>query len=117
MKMKRTFLILMSFIILSGTVHAQTETLQSKAELLAQDPVFSHASIGICVRNAAGSTLAEVNRGKMLVPASNMKLISTGAALHGLGPNYQYSTSIQYDGVIEKGILHGNGKGLSETKE
>ena len=108
MEMKRTYLVLILFIILSGGLHAQTETLQSKAESLAQDPVFSHASVGICVRNATGSTLAEVNGGKMLVPASNMKLISTGVALHSLGPDYKYHTSIQYDGAIKNGTLHGN---------
>ena len=106
--MKRTAITIISFFILSGILHARTEALQAKAAALAEDPVFNHASVSICVRNADGLTLAQVNGEKMLVPASNMKLISTGAALHELGPDYRFRTKIGYDGEIAEGVLHGD---------
>ena len=56
----------------------------------------------------AGDMLAEHNSDKMLLPASNMKLISTGAALFSLGPAYRFATEIAHDGYIKDGILHGN---------
>ena len=56
----------------------------------------------------AGDVLAAVNDEKTLVPASNMKLISTGAALFALGPEYRFSTEIAHDGHISEGTLHGN---------
>ena len=50
----------------------------------------------------------DINADKMLVPASNMKLISTGAAIHKLGPDYRFETAIGHDGTIEDGVLNGN---------
>ena len=87
---------------------AQTNVLQEKAMALAADPVFSQAQTGVCVVSGTGEIIADVNSEKMLVPASNMKLISTGAALYALGADYKFHTGIHYDGGIENGTLHGN---------
>ena len=84
------------------------QTIRKEAEILAADPAFSQASVGICVRNADGSDIASVNAGKMLIPASNMKLITTGAALEHFGPQRKFKTTIAYDGTISDGILKGN---------
>ena len=86
----------------------QAQSLQQYAEALAADPTFSHAVVGIRVVKGDGEEMATLNSEKMLVPASNMKLITTGAALYSLGTDYKFHTSIQYDGVIENGTLHGN---------
>ena len=99
--------------VIALTIHcavsfAQTDILQQKAEALAADPVFSHASVGLRIVKGNGDSIVSLNEDKMLIPASNMKLISTGAALYSLGPDYRFHTSIQYDGVIENGTLHGN---------
>ena len=75
---------------------------------MADDPALSHAITGISVRTAGGRTLMEHNADMLLLPASNMKLISTGAALYALGPDYRYETVIGHDGVITEGTLHGN---------
>ena len=96
-----------SFLLVVSTI-VSAQTLQEKAEALANDPVFSHGLTGMCVISGAGDRLADVNSEKMLVPASNMKLISTGAALYSLGPDYKFHTSICHDGTIEDGVLHGN---------
>ena len=100
----------LSTLIFAFCTHlaAQTVSLQEKAESLANDPVFQNAITGISVVSGAGEALAGVNTEKMLVPASNMKLISTGAALYSLGADYKFHTGIQYDGTIENGTLHGN---------
>ncbi len=42
----------------------------------------------------SGQTVYSHNPNKSMVPASNMKLVTTAAALHFLGPEYQYKTSI-----------------------
>ena len=89
-------------------VHAQTTDPQQTAEMLADDPVFSHAHVGIKAVRGDGGVIASVNEEKMLGPASNMKLISTGAALFSLGPEYRFSTDLAYDGHISEGVLHGN---------
>ena len=87
---------------------AQVPSLQQSIETIISDPALSEATVGICVRTGDGRTLADIESDNMIMPASNMKLISTGAAIHLLGPNYQYITRIGYDGVVEKGILKGN---------
>lgn len=102
------FIIFILIFTISPCVMAQQGGLQQSADALATDPVFSHAGVGICVMNGQGETLAEVNEDKMLVPASNMKLISTGAALFSLGPDFRFSTDIAHDGHISEGVLHGN---------
>ena len=86
----------------------QSASLQAKAETLAADPTFSHAMVGISARTVGGRTLIGLNEDKLLMPASNMKLISTGAALYALGPDYRYETVIGHDGEVIDGVLHGN---------
>ena len=93
-------------ILLSQTVGAQS--LQQSIETIISDPALAEATIGICVRTGDGVTLAEIDSDNMIMPASNMKLISTGTALHRLGPEHQLITEIAHDGKIEKGVLKGN---------
>lgn len=88
--------------------HAQTATPQQTAEMLAADPAFSHAHVGVKAVRGDGEVMASWNEEKMLGPASNMKLISTGAALFSLGPQFRFSTDLAYDGHISDGVLHGN---------
>jgi len=45
---------------------------------------------------------------KKLKPASNVKLVTTLAALKYLGPDFKFKTKIYTDGKIEKGVLKGN---------
>ncbi len=47
-----------------------------------------------------GRTILDINSGTTLVPASNMKLITTGAAISSLGPDFRFSTSIGYSGTV-----------------
>ena len=46
------------------------------------------------VRASSGKTLYSRNANKALIPASNMKIITTAAALSYLGPDYQYKTKV-----------------------
>lgn len=50
----------------------------------------------------------EHNPNKVLIPASNMKLITSAAALFFLGPNFTFSTDIYGDKPIHNGIIEGN---------
>lgn len=81
---------------------------QDAVKTLVSDPTFSEAVIGICVTSGCGENLAEHNSKIKLVPASNMKLITTGAAIHTLGKDFRFETSIGYKGRIENGTLKGN---------
>ncbi len=72
------------------------------------DPALGEAVISICARTGDGRTLVDIDADNMLIPASNMKLISTGTALHALGRDYRFETRIGYDGEIRNGVLSGN---------
>jgi len=56
-----------------------------------------------------GEVIYERNPGKLFMPASNMKLYTTAAALWMLGPQYKYVTDFVTSGSIdEKGVLQGD---------
>ena len=55
-----------------------------------------------------GETLYEIRSKKLLIPASNAKVITTAVALKYLGPNYRFSTQIYTDGILENQVLKGN---------
>lgn len=56
---------------------------------------------------ATGENLAEFNNGSPLAPASNMKLLTTAAALDTLGTDYIFETQILWDG--KSLIIRGDG--------
>lgn len=89
-------------------VAAEGSGIRERIEAVAADPAFSQAVVGICARKADGTPLVEMNSQTMMLPASNMKLISTGAALHALGTDMQFETRLGYDGTVEDGTLHGD---------
>ncbi len=56
-----------------------------------------------------GDTLYQRNAGTPLVPASTMKMLTSAAAFERLGPQYQFSTDVLYDGTLgQDGTLSGN---------
>ena len=70
---------------------------------------FGNAFWGVMVLDLeTGAVVAEENAGKSFVPASNVKLYTTAAALDQLGPQYRYRTRIYVSGDVEDGVLHGN---------
>lgn len=72
------------------------------------DPTFSQSVMSICVTSGCGEILAAHNPNTMLVPASNMKLLTTGAAIHTLGKDHRLETRIGYRGHIQDGTLKGD---------
>lgn len=55
-----------------------------------------------------GDTLYAVNPELPLAPASNVKLLTTAAALETLGPDYRFLTYVMADGAVTDGVLHGD---------
>ena len=69
---------------------------------------LENSTWGILAVNFQGDTLAQLNKGKRLVPASNMKLVTTAAAYLKLGRNYTFKTQIATDGTVQDSTLVGN---------
>ena len=55
-----------------------------------------------------GDTLFAHRAREALAPASNMKLLTSAAALHHLGPDFRYRTFLLASGPIEDGRLKGD---------
>ena len=81
---------------------------QINVESLMNNEFISKAVVSMCAVTGNGQKIMDINASQMLVPASNMKLISTGAALHKLGPDFRFETALGYDGQIEDSVLRGN---------
>ncbi len=75
-----------------------------------EDPALESAAVSAyAVNTRTGEVIIDQNSRKSLMPGSCMKVITTAAALHLLGPEFQFQTDLEYDGKIDsEGTLHGN---------
>jgi serine-type D-Ala-D-Ala carboxypeptidase/endopeptidase (penicillin-binding protein 4) len=55
-----------------------------------------------------GDTLVAADPDEMLAPASNVKLLTSAAALDALDPGFHYTTYLLADGDVVDGVLHGD---------
>ena len=61
------------------------------------------------IEMSTGRVLIDQNSHLSMTPASCLKIVTTGAALHLLGPDHHFETYLTYDGSIDfSGTLHGN---------
>lgn len=56
----------------------------------------------------SGQTLDSYHADQYLIPASNLKIITTAAAMDILGPYFRFSTSIGLDGIQKEDMWQGN---------
>ena len=99
---------LAALVLLLGLQAQAQETLQQKVDRAAAREPLRGAVVGVMVQDMAGHTVASREAGRRMMPASNMKLITTGTALHALGPEFRFETGIGYTGTVEDGTLHGD---------
>lgn len=83
--------------------------LRTFIDSMADAPAFSNAHWGILIVDPErGDTLYSRNAGKLFMPASNMKILTSSTALTQLGPDYRYKTVFAARGPISDGTLHGD---------
>jgi len=65
--------------------------------------------MSVLVQNLKTGEVIDSYRADYVVPpASVMKLLTTGAALETLGPDFRFPTTLEYTGTIDNGVLQGN---------
>lgn len=116
-------LTLMSIVLMSCTTNSTISTALPKQAFLRNaqqqvayevDTLLNNAPTemgwwGVKIQYAnSGEVIYERNPAKMFMPASNMKMYTTAAALCMLGPQYKYATDFVTDGTLENGKLTGN---------
>ena len=83
--------------------------LQSDLASIFQAPAFSNAIWGVLVRSlTTGDTLFTLNPRTLLMPASNMKVVTMAAAAETLGWDRTFTTTVLATGPIEQGVLKGD---------
>ena len=92
-----------------GAIAALPRTAAQKtvSAALSKEP-FRSGACGVLAVRMNGDTLVSVNPGIRLVPASNMKLVSTGLALRRFGAGFRFRTELAYSGRIVDSTLVGD---------
>jgi D-alanyl-D-alanine carboxypeptidase/D-alanyl-D-alanine-endopeptidase (penicillin-binding protein 4) len=85
------------------------ETLEEDLTAILNDPALAEAHVGVVVDSlATGRRIFGYNAGKRFVPASNMKLFTTAAALFALSPDFRWETRLLTNGTVTSGVLNGD---------
>lgn len=89
------------------TPSSELRSAEKIRQICSKQPLVSSV-VGVFAVTMEGDTLACINPGLKLVPASNVKLVTTGLALGLLGPDFRFETRIAYSGSITDGVLKGD---------
>ena len=68
--------------------------LARQIDTIAEQPSLKKARIGILIETQSGQVIYSRDADRYFVPASNVKLLTTAAALSSLGPNFTIRTSV-----------------------
>jgi len=102
--MKKILFFLTIFLI---SVYPQS--LKTKIDNVLKDKFFERCLVSIQVEDlTTNKTLYKKNEKILLRPASNMKVITSSAGLLYLGPDYEFTTDLYYDGYVTNDTLYGN---------
>jgi len=84
-------------------------SLRAFIDSLVEAQEFSNAHWGILVVDPErGDTLYSRNAGKLFMPASNMKILTSATALTQLGADFRYRTTFGARGQVSGGTLTGD---------
>lgn len=81
---------------------------QRYIESVSRNETLKSSVFAVLALTEGGDTLAAWNSGMRMIPASTLKLVTTGLAIHRLGPDFKYVTRIAYSGSIKDGVLDGD---------
>lgn len=72
---------------------------QSEVAKIVANADLNNGTASVCIIDTqSGNAIVDINTQESMIPASNQKLFTTGAALHVLGPQFTFQTSLLRDG-------------------
>jgi serine-type D-Ala-D-Ala carboxypeptidase/endopeptidase (penicillin-binding protein 4) len=104
MKAAKYVLIAFTALFLFGLQPDAQAQLSDEIRTLIDNSRADNAFWAVQVRDSSGTLLENLNGDKLVRPASNLKLITSGAILDRLGPNYRFQT-----------VLYGRGEQHGDT--
>jgi D-alanyl-D-alanine carboxypeptidase/D-alanyl-D-alanine-endopeptidase (penicillin-binding protein 4) len=88
---------------------AALRDLQAQLSTVFNAPVMAHGAWGVHVRSLdRGDELFSHNAGKLMMPASNMKILTLAAAAERLGWDHRFTTTLETTATIDSGVLRGD---------
>jgi serine-type D-Ala-D-Ala carboxypeptidase/endopeptidase (penicillin-binding protein 4) len=97
----------------SGTRHqakrARYQALSQQLNRIFDAPILDHSYLAVVVRSmTTGETILARNGGKLMMPASNMKVVTLAAVAERLGWGHRFETRFVSDGTVVDGRLGGD---------
>jgi D-alanyl-D-alanine carboxypeptidase/D-alanyl-D-alanine-endopeptidase (penicillin-binding protein 4) len=90
-------------------LHAGSQSLTSDLDAIFADPALSRGMISARIDSLrTGETIYAKNADKLVMPASNMKILTMTVAAETLGWNFTYQTKLEAVGQISDGVLNGD---------
>ena len=84
-------------------------TLRHDIDGILAQPLLGHGYWGVLIKSLkTDETLYAMNAGKLMMPASNMKIVTLAAVAEKLGWDYRYDTHLVAAGSVEGGTLQGD---------
>src|SRR5688572_15256169 len=81
---------------------AAVRDLQAQLSTVFNAPVMAHGAWGVHVRSLdRGDVLFALNAGKLMMPASNMKILTLAATAERLGWDHRFSTLLETTAPVE----------------
>ncbi|HKI89384.1 MAG TPA: D-alanyl-D-alanine carboxypeptidase/D-alanyl-D-alanine-endopeptidase [Draconibacterium sp.] len=95
--------------ILAGQCVLSQQKFDVALQKVLQQADYQNVGFGIHIRNlSTGETIYNINGNKRMIPASTLKIITSGAALEILGPEYRFTTLVGFSGKIKNNTLTGD---------
>ena len=97
------------FLNLFLPAQVSNDNLKIKLDSLTTSSFFDTASVSIDVFDLTANNILYQKNNKLLMhPASNMKVLTTSAALLFLEKDFAFETSLYHDGIVIDSTLYGN---------
>jgi len=92
-----------------GVSSRAVEQLRRDLDSIFNAPIMDHGQWAVVVRDLGnGQRLYDRNSGKLMVPASNMKIVTLAAAANSMGWNTRFATTLETAAQVEAGVLRGD---------
>jgi D-alanyl-D-alanine carboxypeptidase/D-alanyl-D-alanine-endopeptidase (penicillin-binding protein 4) len=104
--MRKSFFGVFTILVLALTVPAIAFD-QSRVLDILQQQGLSEDQVGMIIEDGTGRVFT-LNETKKLKPASTMKILTAGASLEILGPNYRFDTQILSNAPVQNHALKGS---------